>query len=89
VPLPVELDPGRTPSLTDWSAPRDGISWTPSIPRSPRSLPTLPAPEARQRSFSRDTFGMTVRTHEDDWLIIWESEPNAIAVRYIGPDPFA
>lgn len=32
---------------------------------------------------------MTVRTRHDDWLIIWENEADVIAVRYIGPDPFA
>lgn len=32
---------------------------------------------------------MTVRSRDDGWLIIWEQDGDVIAVRYIGPDPFA
>jgi hypothetical protein len=47
------------------------------------------APTSRQRSFAGAGFGITVRTRDDDWLIVWEHDQDVIAVRYVGPDPFA
>jgi hypothetical protein len=44
---------------------------------------------SRRRAFRGGGFGITVRSREDDWLIIWELDGDVIAVRYIGPDPFA
>lgn len=89
MPLPVELDPGPDAELDRLERAK---RW-PLLDAIDTAIATLAAdpgsPEERRRSFSRGTFGMTVRTQDDDWLIIWESEPDAIAVRYIGPDPFA
>jgi hypothetical protein len=45
--------------------------------------------DSRKRAFRGGGFGITVRDHDDDWLIIWEHDSDVIAVRYIGPDPFA
>jgi len=52
--------------------------------------PLTPAVKgSRQRAFRGGGFGITVRSREDDWLIIWEPDGDVVAVRYIGPDPFA
>ncbi len=45
--------------------------------------------DSRKRAFRGGGFGITVRSRDDDWLIIWEHDGNAIVIRYIGPDPFA
>jgi len=45
--------------------------------------------ENRKRAFPGGMFGITVWGPGDDWLIIWEYDGDVIAVRYIGPDPFA
>jgi hypothetical protein len=47
---------------------------------------------ARKRAFAGGAWGITVRTRDDNWLVIWESDPSeddVIRVRYLGPDPFA
>jgi hypothetical protein len=46
---------------------------------------------ARRRAFAGGAWGITVRTRDDDWLVIWEPDPSeddVIRVRYLGPDPF-
>ncbi len=46
----------------------------------------------RVRSFSGALWGIPVRDRSDDWLLIWEQDPDdseVIRVRYIGRDPFA
>jgi hypothetical protein len=46
----------------------------------------------RRRSFGDGLCGIPVRDRTEDWLIIWEHDPDAddvIFVRYLGADPFA
>lgn len=43
----------------------------------------------RRRAFPGGMFGITVWEPDENWLIIWEYDKDVIAVRYIGPDPFA
>jgi hypothetical protein len=43
---------------------------------------------ARRRSFGDGRWGIPVRTHTDDWLIIWEHDGDVPVVRYLGADPF-
>jgi hypothetical protein len=48
--------------------------------------------EARRRSFGDGLWGIPVRDRSDDWLIIWEHDPDAaniVVVHYLGADPFA
>ena len=49
--------------------------------------------QCRQRSFGEGRWGITVRDHADDWLIVWEYGPgpgeDLIHIRYLGLDPFA
>ena len=89
MPLPVELDPTADAELDRLERAK---SWDllDAIDAAISTLAASPgSPEARRRSFSGGAFGVTVRTRDDDWLIIWEHEPDVIAIRYIGPDPFA
>lgn len=47
---------------------------------------------ARQRSFGDGLWGIPVRDRSEDWLIVWEHDPEdegVIRVRYLGADPFA
>jgi hypothetical protein len=46
----------------------------------------------RRRSFGDGSVGIPVRDRSEDWLIIWERDPDAddvIVIRYLGTDPFA
>lgn len=45
----------------------------------------------RKRSFGGGLWGIPVRDRTDDWLIVWEHDPegaDVIRVRYLGTDPF-
>ncbi len=47
---------------------------------------------ARRRSFGDGLWGIPVRDRTEDWLIVWERDPEAddlVVVRYLGTDPFA
>jgi hypothetical protein len=47
--------------------------------------------QARRRSFRDGRWGIPVRGRSDDWLIIWEHDPeqdDVVVVRYLGADPF-
>ena len=88
-PVRVELDPGpdaeldRLERAKQWDL-LDAIDAAiAALSRDPG------APSSRQRSFAGGGFGITIRTRDDDWLLVWERDGDAIAVRYIGPDPFA
>lgn len=88
-PVPVELDPGPDAELDrlerskQWDL-LDAIDAAiTALAQDPR------APSSRKRSFADAGFGITVRTRDDDWLIVWEHDQDVIVVRYIGPDPFA
>jgi hypothetical protein len=46
----------------------------------------------RRRSFGSGLWGIPVRDRTDDWLIVWEHDPeddDLVVVRYLGADPFA
>ncbi|WP_449060878.1 type II toxin-antitoxin system RelE/ParE family toxin [Planomonospora algeriensis] len=46
----------------------------------------------RRRSFRDGLWGVPVRDRSEDWLIIWEQDPDdadVVIVRYLGADPFA
>ncbi|MGN6676779.1 MAG: type II toxin-antitoxin system RelE/ParE family toxin [Streptosporangiaceae bacterium] len=46
----------------------------------------------RRRAFRGGLWGIPIRDPHDDWLIVWEFDPEAadvVRVRYIGADPFA
>jgi hypothetical protein len=46
----------------------------------------------RRRSFRDGLWGIPVRDRSEDWLIVWERDPEAddvVVVRYLGADPFA
>ncbi len=50
------------------------------------------AAAVRRRSFGDGLWGIPVRDRTEDWLIIWEYDPDAdhvIVIRYLGADPFA
>jgi hypothetical protein len=50
------------------------------------------AATVRRRSFGDGLWGIPVRDRTEDWLIIWEHDPDAddlIVIRYLGTDPFA
>ncbi len=50
------------------------------------------AAAVRRRSFGDGPWGIPVRDRTEDWLIIWEYDPDAdivIVIRYLGADPFA
>jgi hypothetical protein len=50
------------------------------------------AATVRRRSFGDGLWGIPVRDRTEDWLIIWEYDPdtdNVIVIRYLGADPFA
>jgi hypothetical protein len=50
------------------------------------------AAAVRRRSFGDGLWGIPVRDRTEDWLIIWEHDPDAddvIVIRYLGADPFA
>ncbi|HXP18214.1 MAG TPA: hypothetical protein VN840_01085 [Streptosporangiaceae bacterium] len=43
-------------------------------------------------SFGDGLWGIPVRDHSEDWLIVWErdrEEDDLVVVRYLGTDPFA
>jgi hypothetical protein len=89
VPLPVELDPGPEAELDRLERAKQ---WDllDAIDDAITALAASPgAPESRKRSFAGAGFGITVRTRDDDWLIIWEHDQEVIVIRYIGADPFA
>ena len=86
--MPVELDPGPEAELDRLERAK---SWDllDSIDAAIVALDDDPGNRAsRERSFAGGAFGITVRTRDDDWLIVWEPDGEVIAVRYIGPDPF-
>lgn len=88
-PVPVELDPGPEAELSRLERAKQ---WDllDAIDTAITALSQDPgAPSSRQRSFAGAGFGITVRTRYDDWLIVWEHDQDVIAVRYVGPDPFA
>jgi hypothetical protein len=88
-PVPVELDPGPETELTRLERTKQ---WDllDAIDTAVTALSHDPgAPSSRQRSFTDGLWGIRVRTRDDDWLIVWEHDHDVIAVRYIGPDPFA
>lgn len=50
------------------------------------------AAAVRRRSFRDGLWGVPVRDRTEDWLIIWEYDPDGddlIVIRYLGADPFA
>jgi hypothetical protein len=50
------------------------------------------AAAVRCRSFGDGLWGISVRDRTEDWLIVWEHDPDAddvIVIRYLGADPFA
>jgi hypothetical protein len=86
----VELDPGPEAELDRLEKSRH---WD-LLQRVEDALDALAADPggrgSRRRAFRGGTFGITVRNPDDDWLIVWEhDDEDVIAVRYIGPDPFA
>jgi hypothetical protein len=41
----------------------------------------------RRRSYGEQGWGMVVRTRDEDWLILWRTDPDGVPrVRYVGPD---
>jgi hypothetical protein len=86
---PVELDPGPEAELDrlEKTGHRDLLE---HIEDAIDALADDPGGrDSRKRAFRGGTFGISVRDRDDDWLIIWEHDGDVIAVRYIGPDPFA
>ncbi len=86
---PIELDPGPEAELDRLEKAR---RWD-LLERIEDALDVLAADpggrDSRRRAFRGGTFGITVRDRDHDWLIIWEHDGDVIAVRYVGPDPFA
>jgi hypothetical protein len=87
--MAVELDPGPEAELDRLERAK---SWG-LLDRIDTAITDLAgdpgAASSRERSFAGGLFGITVRTRDDDWLIAWEHDQDVIAIRYIGPDPFA
>jgi hypothetical protein len=47
--------------------------------------------QVRRRSFGDGLWGVPVRDEHEDWLLIWEYDPESadtVVVRYLGVDPF-
>ena len=86
---PVELDPGAEAEL-DRLEKTQRWDLLERIEDAIDALADDPgAKGSRQRAFRGGGFGITVRSRDDDWLIIWEQDGDVVAIRYIGPDPFA
>lgn len=86
---PVELDPGAEAELDRLEKTGRG-DLLGRIEDAIDSLADDPgSKDSRKRAFRGGAFGITVRDRDDEWLIIWEHDEDVVAVRYIGPDPFA